>query len=88
MNVKQIMNDICDDLQKEAQLSEYYVYEVKQTHQVIRRHLDKFNNVDLADVSVAKQTVCFGCIRAVHVKDIENIKCLECINGDEKQTAR
>lgn len=38
-------------------------------------------------VMVAKRTVCFGCLRALQVKDMDNVKCLECINGDEKQTA-
>lgn len=32
------------------------------------------------------KSVCFGCKRALTVRNEDDVKCLECINGDEKQT--
>lgn len=39
MDLDELMTLIVDDLQKEAMPFRTYVYEVKKTHQIIRKHL-------------------------------------------------
>jgi len=39
MNINKMMIEICDDLEKNAMPFKTYVYEVKRTHQIIRKHL-------------------------------------------------
>ena len=41
MNLEKTIILIVDDLQKNAMPFENYVYEVKATHQIIRKHLTK-----------------------------------------------
>lgn len=51
--VDKLIKDIAADLEKNAMPFESWVYEVKTTHQIIREHLTKFNNVVLDDVMLS-----------------------------------
>ena len=43
-DINKIMNEICTDLQDDAMPFETYVYEIKSTHQIIRKHLIKIRD--------------------------------------------
>jgi len=58
MDIEKLINDIVNDLQKDAMPFENYVYEVKVTHQTIRKHLEA---LDIDDVSNQRELlIAFG----------------------------
>ena len=66
MNLEKTINEIVEDLQTNAMPFETYVYEVKSTHQIIRKHL----------IELLKPKE-WDCSERIHQTDF-NGKCLHC----------
>ena len=57
-----------------------HVIDASDLHEIIPEIVKKLN------IQPVIKSVCFGCKRALTIRNEDDVKCLECINGDEKQT--
>ena len=76
--------DIIDLKIIDKENDDYDTWVNKRIKHSISNYLHKLKKLNEATESEVKS--CRGCIRAIHIKDSNNIKCLECINFDEKTT--